>query len=440
MGTDPGLVAHLYRRAGFGAAPSQIEALSAHSWTDLVGSLVAGLSEPDPGGDAVKPPHLTTLPESAVPGYHYNSWTEYTELVSWWAQRMVATSTPLREKLVLLLHCQFPTSWVKVGWAYMMYVQNQIFRRLGPGSFEALTQAVAKDPAMLIWLDTATSHRDAPNQNFARELMERFTMGAGNYSQRDVVEASRCFTGWSLDDHTGLFYFNPYDNDNGVKTFLGRTGRFSGEDIITIVTSTPASHHWVTARIFSWLAFPVSPGDPVVSALVPAYSKRLSMTDLLEAILHHPAFVSTAARQGLVKQPIEYLVGALRNLGLTTAPFSSGQLQWLLQGLGQVPFTPPSVGGWGANEYWQSTGASAGYLQLAGVLAGMADLTAIEDNDGHPSDQVEAVLKLVGLPQVSARTRAALTSLAVTNKGGTGSWPAQQLVALALVCPEYGVN
>ena len=126
-------------------------------------------------------------------------------------------------------------------------------------------------------------------------------------------------------------------------------------------------------------------------------------------------------------------------LGLTTAPFANN-LSWLLGNIGQVPFTPPSVGGWGSNEYWQSTGASAGYMQQASALAGVADLTALENSDGHPADQVTAALALIGLPKVSDRTRSALTSLAISLRNNSGSWPAQQLVTLALLSPEFAMN
>jgi uncharacterized protein (DUF1800 family) len=440
VATNPALVAHLYRRAGFGATPAEIDDLSRRSWKDLVDGLLAGLSKPDPAGDAVPLPHLTTVPESNVPGYYYNEYNEYVSLVTWWIERMVVTDTPLREKLALLMHCQFPTSITKVGWAYMMYAQNQLFRRLGPGNFETLVQAVAKDPAMLIWLDTATSHADDPNQNFGRELMERFTMGVGNYTQEDVVQAARCFTGWELDMVSGEFFFNPYDNDNGIKHFLGRTGRFTGEDIVSIVTHEPASHRWVIARLWSWLAYPVSPLDPLVQDFVHGYAKDLNVTNLLAAMFNHPAFVSAQAMEGLIKQPIEFLVGALRVLGLTTAPFPAGGLVDLLGGLGQIPFTPPSVGGWGWNGYWQSTGAAAGYLQLAANLAGVADLIALEDSDGHPADQVTAALRLIGLPEASHQTRAGLTSLALSLRTTSGAYPAQQLVTLALSSPEFAMN
>jgi len=439
VATNPALVAHLYRRAGFGASPAQLDELSQRKWPELVDELLAGLSGPDPAGDAVQLPHLTSVPESNVPGYNFNGWQEYQALIGWWVERMVVTSTPLREKLTWMLHCQFPTSWVKVGWAYMMYVQNQLFRTLGPGSFETLTQAAAKDPAMLIWLDTQTSHRDAPNQNFARELMERFTMGIGNYSQEDVIQAARCFTGWELDMVSGEYFFNEFDNDNGIKFFLGRSGRFTGEDVVSIVTHEPASHRWVISRLWSWLAYPVGPSAPIVQDFVHGYAKDLNITNLLEAMLNHPAFVSPEAVHGLVKQPVEFLVGALRGLGLNTAPISDN-LTYLLGNVGQVPFTPPSVGGWGWNEYWQSTGTAAGYMQLAGTLAQVADMTALEDNDGHPAAQVQAALRLVGLGEASHQTVAALTTLATWVKSSSGAWPAQQIVSLALLSPEFAMN
>lgn len=440
MATDPALVAHLYRRAGFGATPAELEELSTKSWADLVDGLLEGLSKPDPSGQAVTVPHLTSIPEANVEGYNYDGWQEYIDLIAWWLERMAVTSTPLREKLTLLLHCQFPTSWDKVNSAYQMYVQNQLFRTMGPGNFEDLVQAVAKDPAMLVWLDTDTSHKADPNQNFARELMERFTMGVGNYSQEDVIQAARCFTGWELDMQSGLFYFNPFDHDNGVKHVLGRSGNFSGEDLVHIVVNTAASHHWVVARLWSWIGYPVTPSYPIVGELAQGYAKDLNVTKLLERMLNHPEFKSAQSINGLVKQPIEYIVGALRVLGLNTAAFSSGTLTWLLGGVGQVPFTPPSVGGWGFNEYWQSTGSAAGYIQIANNVAQLANLTSLEDANGHPDAQVQAAIKLVGLTNVSKHTQSALLLLAEDLKESSGPWPAQQIMALTLLSPEFAVN
>jgi uncharacterized protein (DUF1800 family) len=237
-----------------------------------------------------------------------------------------------------------------------------------------------------------------------------------------------------------LFFFNSFDHDNGIKQFLGRSGRLSGEDIITIVTNEPASHRWLIARLWSWLAYPVTPDDAIVQRFVHGYAKDLDLTRLLEAMFNNPAFVSARALEGLVKQPIEMLVGTLRGLGLTTAAFSSGTLSWMLGNIGQVPFTPPSVGGWGSNDYWQSTGAAAGYIRLASALAGVADLTALENSNGHPVEQVNAALALIGRPEVSNRTRSALVSLGESLRKEGGSWPAQQIVAFALLAPGYAMN
>jgi uncharacterized protein (DUF1800 family) len=433
-------VAHLYRRAGFGATPAELRSLQKQSWSSLVGDLLAGLSRPDHGASKAQLPHLTSVPESNVPGYRWDGYGEFVDLVTWWVQRMILTETPLREKLALLLHCQFPTSWEKVGWAYMMYVQNQLFRNLGPGRFDTLTRAVAKDPAMLIWLDTGTDHKRVPNENFARELMERFTMGAGTFSEHDVRESARSFTGWQLDNLTGEFYENPYDHDNGVKHLLHHAGRFDGDDIVGIVTGTEASHRWVPARIWSWLAYPVVPSDPIVTELAAVYSKHLDMTALLSSILHHPQFTGTTAQQGLIKQPIEYVVGTMKLLNLTAAALPSGDLFNFLQSCGQLLFAPPSVGGWGQNEYWLSTSNSNTYLGFANYITQYADLTDVANLNGQPSAQVHQVRQMLGIASLSNQSYAAMMKLATGLKSDSGTWPARQLMSLALVSPEFLVN
>ncbi len=426
-------LAHLYRRAGFGATPAELEAAGKLGFGASVDKLLAGLTEADSAGSALELPHLTPLAQANIPGFSYDDYTEFIALSTWWIDRMIVTDTPLREKLVLLLHEQFPTSYQKVGYSELMYRQNDLFRTLGPGSFDTLTRAVAKDPAMLIWLDTGTDYKAHPNENFARELMERFTMGVGNYTEEDVRQAARAFTGWTLDYTTGDFFFNIYDHDGGEKRFLGKTGRWQGQDIIDMVTQTTASSKWVVARFWSWLAYPVTTEDPVVADLAPGYKKDLNLTNLLGAILHHPSFASTRAMRGLVKQPIEYLVGTLRLLGLRTAAFSEGTLVYLLASLGQQPFVPLNVGGWGQNQYWLSTSASNNQMSLAWNVAQYADLTEILDLNGSPGAQVDAVKRLLAIDAWSDRTYRALWKTA--DKGS-----AQELLVMALVSPEYLIN
>jgi len=427
------VLAHLYRRAGFGASPEELKAAEKLGFDGTVDKLLAGLTEPDRAGEALKVPTLTPLAEANIPGYQYDDYNEFIALSDWWLDRMIVTDTPLREKLVLLLHNQFPTSYQKVGYAYLMYRQNQLFRTLGAGSFDTLTQAVARDPAMLIWLDTGTDHRAHPNENFARELMERFTMGVGHYTETDVRESARAFTGWSLDYTTGDFFFNVYDHDPRTKRFLGHNGHFQGQDIINIVTHTTASSRWVVSRLWSWLAFPVTPSNPVVTKLARDYSKDLNIKSLLDAILRHPDFVSDTAMKGLIKQPIEYVVGAMRVLGLTTAAFDPGSLIYLLASLGQQPFMPLNVGGWGQNQYWLSTSASNFQISLASTIAQYADLSEVLDLNGNPGGQVAAVRKMLALETWSPQTYRALWKIAA--KGS-----AQELLTMALVSPDYLLN
>jgi uncharacterized protein (DUF1800 family) len=432
---DSALVRHLYRRAGFGATPAGVAAATTGTWEDAVDGLLACLSSPDTGASDVPAPSLTPLPDvprlagepvSARQALEKQLRSEAVELILWWLQRMVATSTPLREKLTLLLHGQFPTALQKVRIPSLMYRQNEIFRQLGAGGFDALAQAVARDPAMMIWLDTDTDDLSHPNENFSRELMERFTMGIGNYTEIDVRQGARAFTGWRVDRRTGGFRLDEAQHDNGVKTFLGHTGDLSGEDVVDIVTHTTASSNWVVSRMWSFLAYPVTPADPVVADLAPGYAADLDMTSLLRAIFLHPAFVSTASTGGLVKQPIEYVAGTLRALGLAA---TSKRLVTILTGMGQTPFDPPNVGGWGANGYWLSTAATLTRARFAAAVARVAEVAAIADS--APAARPDAVAETLGIDSFTRATAGALAS---------ASSDPRALLAVALVSPEYVAN
>jgi uncharacterized protein (DUF1800 family) len=335
---------------------------------------------------------------------------------------MVATSTPLREKLTLLWHGHFATGFTKVRRAELMYRQNQLFRTLGGGDFETLTQAVAKDAAMQLWLDTVTNVASHPNENFARELMELFTLGVGNYSEEDVREAARCFTGWAFDRQTGDYVLRRRLHDAGQKTVVGQTGNFDGTDVVRILTHQPASARFVVTKLWSHLAYPLTPADPVVSGLVPAYQADLDITRLLRAIFLHPQFLSPQARAGLVKQPIEYAVGIGRTLGL---PASGAAL--ILQN--QEPFNPPNVSGWGQNEYWLNTATAQLRLQWGYQVAAHADLSALE---GLPAGRrPEALAHQLSIDGWGQTTAAALNHVAANPKA---------LVSLALSAPEYILN
>ena len=413
-------MAHLLRRTGFGPTPAELDAATAAGYDATVDRLL-DFTAPDPA-DATPPPSLhaptarRNLTVAQRKALRQAEATQLRALQLWWLGRMASTAHPLREKLTLFWHGHFATSFDKVRSADLMYRQNQLFRTMGSAGFEALTQAVAKDPAMMVWLDTRTDKAARPNENFARELMELFTLGIGNYSETDVREAARAFTGWVIDPLHLSWALQPRQHDSGPKTFLGQTGNWGGEDIVHLVVNAPAGEAFIVARLWSHFAYPVAPTDPVVRDLLPGYAKDHDITALLRAVLHHPGFTSATARTGLVKQPIEWVVGAIRALSLTGPP---GALVGALTELGQTPFRPPNVGGWPQNTYWLNTATSLARLNIAAALAGRADLTPFTD----PT----AAARLLSVTW-SDTTARALAAVGADRK---------MMVTLALSAPEY---
>jgi uncharacterized protein (DUF1800 family) len=442
ISTDPARsnLAHLFRRAGFGARPDEIDRAAEAGYRATVEALLAGLRGPDPGGDAIAAPALTPPVAGATAGSRrMQQKAELVALQRWWLDRMIATSTPLREKLTWIWHGHFTSSYEKVHVPAYLYRQNQLLRTEGGGSFEALTQAVAKDAAMMLWLDTETDVAGHPNENFARELMELFTLGIGNYTETDVQQAARAFTGWSLVPATGQFVLRPRRHDDGSKTFLGQTGDFGGTDVVRIVTHQPASARFVVARLWSYLAYPVAPADPVVGPLAASYAKDLDITSLLRAILLHPGFTSATAKQGLVKQPVEWVVGLVRAFGLDAdlrpaaersgAATGASPLSGVLALLAQQPFLPPNVGGWGQNTYWLNTATSLARLDAALAVAGRLDLswlTALPAGQRAPA--LARHLSVDGWGQTTAGALNHVAADPIT------------LVGLALTAPEYILN
>ena len=420
-------LAHLYRRAGFGATPAELDAAAGQGYAATVDRLLEP-DAPDPAADAIPVPTFTAAigitgtTAATRQALNRQLRQEDLALASWWLQRMVATQNPLREKLTLIWHGHFATAIQKVRLPGLMYRQNQLFRTEGGGNFEAFAQAVAKDPAMLLWLDSNTNRAGHANENFARELMELFTLGIGNYTETDVKEGARCFTGWTYDRQADGFVFRPRQHDSGVKQFLGVAGNLGGEDVIRLVAHAPASAAWITSRLFSHLAYPVAPTDPVVRELAGSYAKDLDITNLLRAIFLHPAFVSPTARQGLVKQPVEYVVGTIRAFGGSAA---NPALLTNLSQLGQVPFNPPNVGGWPQNSYWLTTATELARLNFAAAVGAVAARTKL---DGI--DDPDALADRLSIDGWSDHSRQVLR---------TATTP-QQLVTLALTAPEYVLN
>jgi uncharacterized protein (DUF1800 family) len=427
-------IALLYRRAGFGAGPDEVAAGVARGYAATVDALVAGLSAPDVTGDAVPPPTFAPRNPDAGPSDRaaataqravYRQETPAAQ--DCWMDRMIVTDTPLREKMTLLWSGHFATGISKVADPQLMWNQNQLLRDAGAGPFAALTQAVAQDPAMMIWLDTYEDNAKHPNENFARELMELFTLGLGNFTQADVTAAAAAFTGYSLERSSRTYIYRPRLHASAPVTFLGHTGSLTGEDVIDILVHEPASARFIVASTWSHLAYPVAPDDGVVNDLLASYSPDQPFATLLRAVFLHPLFTSATTLAGLVKQPLEYVAGAARALGLDAG--LGGRRHGLVaiaSALGQTMYDPPSVGGWPQNGYWCNTATSLARWQAGQLMAQTADLSALEAVPA--SGRLAAVGELLGISGWSAPSTAAL--------GAVVAEPTQ-LVALALNAPEY---
>jgi uncharacterized protein (DUF1800 family) len=427
--SDRSDIAHLLRRTGFGPTAAEVDVATARGFEATVASLL-DFSAPDPADGIAPPPLSAAEPTGAALSVAQRQAVarqrraDLVALTAWWLRRMAATAHPLREKLTWFWHGHFATSVQKVQRVDFMAAQNQLFRQLGAGNFETLTLAVAKGPAMMVWLDTVTDVAAHPNENFARECMELFTLGIGNYSESDVKEAARAFTGWKFDRTTGAFRLVARQHDNGQKTVLGQTGGWGGDDVVRILTHTAASARFVASRVWSHFAYPIDPADPVIDGVAARFAADRDLAGLVQAVLLHPAFRSPAAKSGLVKQPVEWVLGAARVLDL---PAADTRFINALQALGQQPFAPPNVGGWPQNEYWVTTASMLTRLRLAAVMVAAAPGPVL-GTVVSARDRLAAAAHLLSVDGWGAATSRALSGAADD---------AHLLMTLALVSPEY---
>jgi len=378
--------AHLIERAGFGAAPDEVARLAALTPRQAVDELVdyesiANDLKPfdesviwDPGMDPFPPSRAEAvriarergvglgekvLPEGAqrrlqpvVDKFFYGLYANAIEtqrLGLWWANRMFSTRRPLEEKLTLFWHGHFATGENKVRDYRMMIRQNEMLRARASGAFRDLLVGILKDPAMLVYLDNGENVKKHPNENFGRELLELFTMGVGNYTERDVREAARAFTGWTND--VLAFRFDADQHDFGQKTFLGRTGTFDGEDIIDAILAQPVTAEFVAAKVYRFFVCDEIDG-PVKADLGRTYrDSGYQMKPLLKRILLSKDFYSPPAFATQIKSPVHLVVSTYRKMSLGQVP-TIPDFGRMTSGLGQSLFDPPNVAGWAGGRTW----------------------------------------------------------------------------------------
>jgi uncharacterized protein (DUF1800 family) len=276
---------------------------------------------------------------------------------------MLATPSPVTERMTLFWHNHFATSQQKVRNAQLMYRQNALLRREALGNFGSLLHAVAKDPAMLVYLDNAGSRRQAPNENFAREVMELFTLGEGHgYGERDIKEAARAFTGWSLDRDTLEFTFRRVWHDGGEKTVLGRTGRFDGDQVLDLLLARPETAQFITDKLWKEFVSPTPDAREAKRLAAVFREARYEVKPLLRAMLASDAFWAPDNRATLIKSPVDLVVGTLRTFEIRPATLRPAVLASTV--LGQNPMSPPNVKGWPGGEAWINSSTLLGRKQL----------------------------------------------------------------------------
>jgi uncharacterized protein (DUF1800 family) len=429
-------VRRLFWRAGFGATPAEARRWAKRGKAATLDFVVNG----PPGGAQLRGP------EPRVDGRRLDPLNEWGDDVLWWLDRMVRTTYPLQEKLTLFWHDHFATSDQDTP---LMLAQNRMLRRRALGSFRELLGDVTRDPAMQLFLSLAGSTKDAPNENYARELMELFTLGRG-YSERDVREASRALTGFTADWHdngTVTIRYEAGEHDDGAKTLLGRRGRFAVDDVLDLVTGHPNHAPFLVEKLWSFFVA-TPPSRATVRALAAAYrANDLRIKPLVRAILEHPQLYRKLDAPDLVKSPVVYVAGALR----TTRSFiKQSYATWLLTTMGQQLFHPPSVAGWDWGAAWMSSNAMrqrftlGNYVVAFGrprVRRGSAPATLT------PQEAYALAWSAVGEPPVSAATRRTLTHLAAhffddldPRWRDQADWRGEALQAalrhLLIVCPD----
>ncbi|MDH3591745.1 MAG: DUF1800 domain-containing protein [Planctomycetota bacterium] len=338
-------VSHLLRRAGFGLSPQDADEYRKLGFRGAVRRLLDELDTPPPadrGFDAYEPGAIQQT----------------------WLDRMVHHEAPLAEKLALFWHGHFATSDAKIQEPFLMWRQYLLFRTQGGRRFQPLVEKVSRDVAMIRWLDGNANRKGSANENYGRELQELFTLGIGNYTESDVREVARAFTGWGSRHHD--FVFTEAFHDGEKKTFHGQTGAFGGDDVVRILTALPACRTFIANKLLRFFSHDEpTPAETAVIADVLAKTGG-DIRSALFVLFQSPDFLDERRHRALVKSPVEFLVGALRTVG---APGTPLWVHGALERMGQILFRPPSVKGWPSGPAWLTSSSMVERVKAARRLA-----------------------------------------------------------------------
>jgi uncharacterized protein (DUF1800 family) len=386
--------AHLLNRAGFGGSPSAIKdfhslgrekavdslldpgeainAFPAPDWSDKEVALADMRSRLDMRKEARKATRGLSREDAekqrreAIKQFQQLNRQQALEAQAWWFRRMLKSEAPLREKMTLFWHDHFATSVQKVKQTVLVFQQNELFRENALGSFKELTQKILLDPAMMLYLDTQNSKKGMPNENFAREVMELFTLGEGNYTEQDIHEAARAFTGYQINRLNGTVSHNTRQWDDGEKTLFGTTGKFNGTDVVNLIFEKKDPARFMAKKLWQFFVYEES-SQSAITALAQIYQKENFQTGaLLREIFLSKEFYSEAAMRTQIKCPVQYLVSILKQLEIAEPPVGFPIVAQ--QQLGQILFLPPNVAGWDWGQAWINTNTLLTRYNLAGFI------------------------------------------------------------------------
>ena len=424
-----GLLAHLMRRAGFGATLQELEEYQAQGYEATVDALLHPEDAPEWDDDLFRryQPDL-------------NSVLYFESAQNYWMYKMINSKRPLEEKIALFWHGLFATAYGKLNHAKGVVNQTDTFRRHGLGSFHNILMELSRDPAMIFWLDNKDNHKDAPNENYGRELLELFSMGIGNYTEDDVKNCARAFTGWTIanDEYMSVrasrdsiwpsgridwqFEYRPEDHDDTEKHFLGRTGNFNGEDIIDIIAMRPATSWFISGKLYNYFVSD-TPNEEAIEFLAEEYRRSSGdIRSMLSALFLSDYFKSEDVWYAKVKSPVELVVGTARLAGSYTTPrWDITNLASDANFMGQEILNPPTVEGWHTGAEWVDTGTLVERVNSSALVIGdalqpgvQAMIRRLKDRQDsyQPDELVDECLLLVGSLQVSDGTHERLVEFA----------------------------
>ena len=441
MDNDIGLIAHLMRRAGFGANREQIGMHANAGYQNTVEALLYPGEEDRMDDHLIRRfhPELSGMMGPNAPGQN-------------WLYRMATTSAPLREKMALFWHGIFATGYAKVIHGKALSDQTRMFRTFGMGSFKDLIIQLSKDPAMIIWLDNQDNHNGAINENFGRELLELFTMGVGNYTERDIKECARAFTGWTIANREYMelrsqrdsdwpygriawhFKYHPEDHDDGEKEFLGQRGRFNGEDIIHIICQQEATARFISRHLYSffvsdeppvpeWRYTPPTNPEAIDELTRVYFDSNYDISAMLKALFNSSYFQSQDSWYSKVKSPVELVAGVLRLTGEFNRPRREIIDRYFQASyMGQFLNNPPSVEGWHQGTDWLDTGTLVERVNFASQQIGDSTKPGIQEmieriastpnNLASPENLIRVCLEEMGVISVEEDTMKVLIDFA----------------------------